>query len=160
MDKKLLHQQLIVALESNSKVAITAAKQAHDTATNKESVAENKYDTFGLEASYLAQGQAKRVSECNADLNAYRTLPIVELDIYSAIEVGALIRLEDNSGSELYLFLGPSAGGLTLNIGEDEITVITPSSPLGKLLIGCSVGDEVKINIAGKEKIYNIIFIG
>jgi len=33
---------------------------AHETATHEENIAENKYVTLGLEAAYLATGQARR----------------------------------------------------------------------------------------------------
>ena len=38
-----------------------------EAATNEESKAENKYDTRGLEASYMAQAQSLRVSELKKD---------------------------------------------------------------------------------------------
>ncbi len=156
MDKKILHERLISTLETLSQNAADAALQAHDTATNKECVAENKYDTFGLEASYLAQGQAKRVAECEADLHAYRLLSVVDFEADAEIELGALIKLVDES-AEQYLFLGPVAGGIKLSIEGKEITIITPSSPLGKALIGCTVGDEV--TLADKANTYTIVSI-
>ena len=67
-----IEEAVLQALSNVHQDAINAAKRAHDTATGTESVAENKYDTFGLEASYLAHGQSVRVAECQADLHAYQ----------------------------------------------------------------------------------------
>lgn len=159
MEKKLIHKEIIAELSKLSQNAITAVKQAHATATNKESVAENKYDTFGLEASYLAQGQAKRLAECEADLQAYSELEIVNFNNDSAIKLGALIHVVDENEIEHCLFLGPAAGGVKIRIEGYEITLITNSSPIGKMLLGCQVGDEVSIKLSGNHKLYEVMGI-
>ena len=159
MNKQLLHDKIIQALEDACAAAIDAAKQAHDTATNKESVAENKYDTFGLEASYLAHGQAKRVAEYEAGLLAYKSLGVVNFSGDSSIELGSLIQLEDEEGARQCLFLGPSAGGLKFDFEGTEITLITTSSPLGQALLSHCVGDEVEIKFSGQNKSYEIVAI-
>ena len=63
MNKKLLQKHILTALETNHQTAISATQQAHDTATHEENIAENKYDTLGLEAAYLAHGQAQRQAQ-------------------------------------------------------------------------------------------------
>ena len=60
MDKSLLQQQVLERLAEDLLQAEQAARAAHETATHEESVAENKYDTLGLEAAYLATGQVRR----------------------------------------------------------------------------------------------------
>lgn len=159
MNKQLLHDAIINALQAVHQGAVDAALQAHDTATNKETVAENKYDTFGLEASYLAHGQAKRVAEYEADLAAFEGLVATEFYADSSIAIGALIHLEDIAGVGQWLFLSPAAGGLKLCFDYKHITLITVSSPLGTALIGCSVGDEVELKIAARNKTYEIMAI-
>ena len=51
-----------------------AAKASHAEATAEENRAENKYDTRGLEASYLATGQANKVLELEAAIEAFSDL--------------------------------------------------------------------------------------
>ncbi len=145
MDKISLHKAISTALQILSQNAINAANQAHDTATNKESVAENKYDTFGLEASYLAHGQAKRVEECRHDLELFSAINVTDFNQQDAINLGALVQVDSDKCSKQYLFLSPSAGGVGLRVDNREITLITPSSPLGKALLGCYVGDEILV---------------
>jgi len=152
MNKQLLHEKIIQALEEAYRVATDAALQAHDTATNKESVAENKYDTFGLEASYLAHGQAKRVSEYKANIDAYKKLVINSFSSKSSIKLGAFIQIECENGLEQNLFLGPNSGGLKLFYDDKEICLITVSSPLGNALLGCRIGDEVVV----QHKFYQV----
>jgi len=159
MDKQLLHEKIILALETIHQSAINAARQAHVTATDKESIAENKYDTFGLEASYLAHGQAKRVAEYEVDLANYLNITVSKFDNDSKIAIGALVHLADAKGAAQCLFLSPVAGGLKLRVDDKEITLITPSSPLGAALINRSVGDEVELSLAGQTKMYDIMAI-
>ena len=47
---------------------------------HRESVAETKWDTFGLENSYLAHGQSVRVAECETDLAYFRKFSFAESD--------------------------------------------------------------------------------
>lgn len=49
MDKTLLLEQMISALEETHQGAVEAALRAYNTATNDENVAENQYDTSGVE---------------------------------------------------------------------------------------------------------------
>jgi len=159
MNKQLLQAKIIQTLEKAQQGATKAALQAHATATNKECVAENKYDTFGLEASYLAHGQAKRVAEYDAALLAYKSLGVISFNEESEIELGSLVQLEDEECATQCLFLGPSAGGLKFEYEDKEITLITTSSPLGEALIGRCIGDEVEMKLAGKNRLYEIVAI-
>jgi len=159
MNKQFLQSKIIQVLEEAQQAATKAALQAHATATNKESVAENKYDTFGLEASYLAHGQAKRVAEYEEALLAYKSLGVISFNADSAIALGSLVQLEDEEGMTQCLFLGPSAGGLKFDFEDKEITLITTSSPLGEALIGRCAGDEVEMKLAGKNRFYEVVAI-
>lgn len=159
MDKLLLLQQLVQALEAVHQGAIDAAMLAYTTAIDEENVAENRYDTLGLEAAYLAQGQAQRVTECEAELSAFKALPAINFSSVVPIAIGALITLTEESGGERYLFLGPAAGGMKLTFGGKNIMVITPSAPLGRALLGCVAGDEVAVNVAGTIRHYEIMAV-
>ncbi len=159
MNKQLLHDKIIQVLEEVCKNVANAAMQARDTATNKEMVAENKYDTFGLEASYLAHGQSKRVLEYEQGILAYKNLGVVNFSVDAQIGLGALIKLEDRLGVEQYLYLGPAAGGLKFHFYNKEITLITTSSPLGQVLMNRCVGDEIQLTLFQQNKSYEIIAI-
>ncbi|WP_126454760.1 GreA/GreB family elongation factor [Sulfuriflexus mobilis] len=159
MTKVLLLKQILKALEAVHQGAVAAALQASDTATHEENVAENKYDTLGLEAAYLAQGQAKRVAECEEDVAAFKRLVATDFTETTPIAVGAVVTLEDDHGSEQRLFLGPAAGGLKVRFNDKDIIVITRSAPLGVALFGRFEGDEVDIDTGGEKKRYAIISV-
>ncbi len=129
-----------------------AIEVAREAATHEESKAENKYDTRGLEASYLAAGQARRVEEIRQSLTLCQNLTLRPYDNQRGIEVGALLGLEDEKGREQWLFLAPDAAGLKIDLVGQLIIVITPRSPLGKSLLGKFDGDEVEILVAGTRQ--------
>ncbi|MCX7079997.1 MAG: GreA/GreB family elongation factor, partial [Pseudomonas sp.] len=128
------------------------AQTAYETATHEENIAENKYDTLGLEASYLAAGQAKRVEEIRQALVLCQNLTLRPYDEQQGIQIGTLLGLADDNGNQQWLFLGPDAAGLKVYLVGQLITVITPRSPLGKSLLGKFEGDEVEINVAGTRQ--------
>lgn len=143
--KMLVHQLVTEQLASDLAVLLNAAKSAHAGATHEDSIPENKYDTHGLEASYVAQGQANRAQELKWALQAYQTLTLQDFDADSPIRLTALVNLEAEDGESKKVFIGPTEGGLKLKLQGEEILVITASSPLGTDLIGKCVGDAVNI---------------
>ena len=156
MNKHTVHQLIIDKLRVDLDIAERAAQTAYETATHEENIAENKYDTLGLEASYLAAGQARRVEEIRQSLTLCLNLPLRAYDDQRGIEVGALFGLEDQNGREQWLFLAPDAAGLKVDLVGQLITVITPRSPLGKSLMGKFEGDEVEILVAGTRQQFSV----
>jgi transcription elongation GreA/GreB family factor len=159
MYKTRLHQIIITALETVLDTSRKAAIQAYEAATNGETVAENKYDTFGLEASYLAAGQSKRVAECEENVKIFKLLEVQDSKPGSLIGIGALVELEDAQGNIKTLFLSPVSGGLKVNFNQVELTLVTPSAPLGRALIDQGVGDEVTVLIGHQKQSYSVLKI-
>ncbi|MFT5283026.1 MAG: transcription elongation GreA/GreB family factor [Kangiellaceae bacterium] len=154
--KRTLIDHLILELEAIYQTALSAAKRAHSTATDKANVAENKYDTLALEAAYLAEGHANRAIHCRADLNTIKNLTALDCSRSDAIVVGALVSLIDQYEKPLSLLLAPVSGGVKFIFEERTIIVITPSSPLGKKLLGLFVDDEFEFGRGQHSKIYRI----
>lgn len=156
MDKHALRQLIVDRLAEDFDVLQRAAQTAYETATHEENVAENKYDTLGLEASYLATGQARRMEEIRQALGLYQQLTLRDYDEQRGIQVGALVTLEAENGQVQWLFLGPEAAGLKITLGGCLVTVITPRSPLGQSLLGKFEDDEVSIVVAGVRQVYAV----
>ena len=89
MDKWLLLDAIVGEITSALDNSLAAAEEARATATNKENAAENKYDTLGLEAAYLAHGQSERVLQLEGDLAAY--LDVVAVVIVQTAPRGAVL---------------------------------------------------------------------
>lgn len=145
MNKATLLTCIVQTLENDMQVLRRAAQAAYEAATAEENIAENKYDTLGLEASYLATGQARRTAEIRQALLTYQQLLLRDYDDSLGVQVSNLVTLEDEQGEQRLLFLGPEAAGLKIGEGDEQVTVITSRSPLGQQLLGKKVGDEVNL---------------
>jgi len=157
MNKAHVIEHLRFALEAQLTTAKVAAKTAHDTATHEENIAENKYDTLGLEAAYLAQGQAQRVNDCYKSIELFE--PAFNEKPTDKIIVGSLVCLEDDKAAQKWFYLGPAAGGLTVNVKQHAIAVVTPGAPMGKQLLNKQIDDEITLTIAGKAHEYVVVEI-
>ncbi len=153
MDTTEIQLSIIERLQQDLRIAQDALRASHEAATHAESKAENKYDTRGLEAAYLADGQRRRVHEIEAALAAYRNLKAERGD--GGIRIGALVALEHEEG-ERWVYLGPDGAGLKLVAEGREILVISPRSPLGQALLGREQDDEVEIRVNGQRQHYLI----
>ena len=155
MNKPALIQRIIVQLTDELELLMKAARAAHEEATHESSKAENKYDTRGLEASYLARGQSKQAAEVVQAINDYESLPVRVFTVGEAIGVGALVELKSKNERAFY-FIGPRAGGTEVFHEQQEVLVITPRSPLGAQLVERKQGDKVKLAIAGTTSEFHI----
>ncbi|MCM8530950.1 MAG: hypothetical protein NE330_07305 [Lentisphaeraceae bacterium] len=154
IDKNKLLDNVISQLNADLKLANEAVSMAYESATHEENVSECKYDTKGLEASYLVQGQAKRVEELEESIEAIvavKVLPIFKINL------SALICLENEMGQHEWLFILPASGGLKINFADKEITLVTPISPLGRELIGKTLGASISVLLGKKNKEYRIL---
>jgi transcription elongation GreA/GreB family factor len=143
MPNEALRTAVLANLEAELARQTHAALDSREESISEESRAENKYDTHAQEAAYLAEGQARLAAELAVGIAAWRSLTL-PLPGHYRVQLGSLVTLAAGSRVDL-VFLGPSNGGLTLDAastGESrEVTVITPTSPLGRALLGRTVGD-------------------
>jgi len=145
LNKEALRDQIIARLKFDHALLLQAAKTAHAVATHTENIPDNKYATLGLEASYLAQGQANRAQEILKTIQLFQQLTMQSFTATSAIRLTAVVQLEDEGGGQRLVFLGPAAGGLLLTIDAVELMIITPESPLGRELLGKQCGDLIEL---------------
>ena len=155
MNKSQLIKKIVDHLISELEVYFKAARAAHAEATHEQSKAENKYDTRGLEASYLARGQSRQAAEIEQAIAQFQKLPLREFAPADPIDLGALVELHAKGNQSVY-FIGPRAGGTEIIDGDREILVITPQSPLGQQLVGKQQGERLNLEIAGSRSEYRI----
>ena len=155
MNKSTLIDKINKALRSELETYVRAANCSHEEATAEENRAENKYDTRGLEASYLATGQANKVAELEDAIGAFEDLKTKSFNDPS-IDVGALVEL-DQDGDKSFYFIGPFAGGTEITAEAREVLVITPQSPLGSQLQGQQQGERLELTLAGAKRQIQIV---
>jgi transcription elongation GreA/GreB family factor len=156
MNKRALIRKIISRLTEELQVYFRAANASRAEATHEQNKAEDKYDTRGLEASYLARGQSKQAAELEAAIAEYEKLGVRKFAAGDAIAVGALVELE-HGGEKSFYFLGPRAGGTEVMHDKKEILVITPQSPLGEQLMGKKSGDQPQLNFGGAKQAAKIL---
>jgi transcription elongation GreA/GreB family factor len=158
VNKTTLIKKIIEHLAAELAVYHKAARAAHAEATHEQSRAENKYDTRGLEASYLARGQSKQAAEIAQAMEQFQKIPERNFEKSEPIDIGALIELKGGGESSFY-FMGPRAGGTEVACEKKEILVITPQSPLGQQLVGKKQGERVLLTIGPTQEHYKIVSV-
>ncbi len=157
MDKFLLQQLVLDRLAEDLLQTEAAARAAHETATHEENIAENKYDTLGLEAAYLATGQARRADAIRQAMAQWRQFRPLAYEAGKGIQLGALVCLVDAEDRQQLLFLGPPGGSMKLVSSDQIVQVISSEAPLGRALLGKCEGDEVSLQIASVRQTYDVL---
>lgn len=150
-----LKSELLTHLRQALEAARAAHKAAVEGATHAEARPENDKDTRGLEQSYLARGVAQRAAELElavASVAAWQPRPFPP---DAAIGLGALALVDDDGRARGFL-LASHGGGVTLS---GDLSVITPTSPIGRALLGRRVGDECEVNLGGVMRCLSVLSV-
>ena len=158
MKKERVVELISDRLREESVEADRAAREAREMVTNRETAGGAPHDTLSMEASFLAEAQAKRASAAEAALVAYQSLSLEHFDANTPILLTALVTLETQGKRERkVLFFGPEAGGLRIDADGKEITVVTPASPLGRELLTKIKGDVIHLTLEGKPQNFKVV---
>jgi len=143
MNKRQIVDQIREQLRAQFELVRRAAVSAREDATDEESRARSKYETQGLEASYLAAGQAQRAEDLALAMEALNAEPFPPYSDRHPIGEGALVEVQIAGKPEWFLFT-PCSGGLTLQVDETEVTLLAPGAPLREELLGLKAGAKLK----------------
>ncbi len=152
--KQQVVDALVADLERRLESARALVAHARQSATHEEARAEDKYDTRGLEMSYVAAGASDRIEELRKVLSQYHFWQPPAADP-EAIRPGALVELE-HEDEKMTVFVAPYGGGARLNVQGQVIVVVTLKAPLGRMLLGRAEDDEVTVGAAGHERDWSI----
>ena len=149
MDQAIDKDELVAELRRLVEVdldAITAGQQAsQEGATHAENKAEGDKDMRSTESSYLARGLAKRVLELRTAVSKLSNLNNRVFGTESPVAMSALVELEDEDEQREWYYIAPSGGGIVVDLAGHKISVITPTSPLARAMIGRYLDDEVEL---------------
>jgi hypothetical protein len=158
MDKKALVAKILAKAEGERAALAEAARNTYEAATHEESEAEDQYDTRGLEASYLAGAQAKRVGELEQFILFLRFLEPKNFAKTEPISSSALVEL-DYEGKAVWAFMLPQGGGMAVEFEGHHVQVVTPKSPLGEAIVGRNAGDLALVDTGKETREYEIISV-
>lgn len=158
VNKRELIKYLIEELEKDLVFLRESAKATLEAATHEESRPENEYDTRGLEASYLARAQTGRVNDVEDLIKLYKFVQLKDFSEDDPISSSALVGVELN-GKKSFVFLLPKGSAQIVNFKGQAIQVITPTSPLGRALVGARAGQDVFVEVGGQTREYEILSV-
>ena len=163
MDKQALVAQLIDRLRESIGVAERERIAAAEAARDGEEAKVRREDTrMALEYSALAHGQELRARETHRLLSLLEAVHPRPIPRGGAIDVGALLEIEDEeSGEGRTLFLAPAGAGIELTGpgGDGFLSVITPSSPIGRAARGRQLGDSIDVTVDGSTRTWEITWV-
>ena len=155
-DKATLRAELLGRLRADLDQLESAHQAALEGATHEESKPENSKDTRALEQSYLARGQALRVADARRAVADVAVMSVDRVRGDQPVAVGVLVTTSEDDEERL-VFVAPHGGGTVL--AEGRVHVVTPQSPLGRVLVGRCVGDSCELLLAGRERIIEIVAV-
>jgi transcription elongation GreA/GreB family factor len=158
VNKRALLKKILAQLQAELESYAKAAKAAHAEATDPQSKAENKYDTRGLEAAYLAGAQSRQAAEAQLAIEKFEKLVLKDFSASNAIDLSAIVEIEMH-GERNFFFIGPCKGGLEVQQNGREFLILTPQAPLGQQLIGRKAGDSFKWGDGAAAAEYRIISV-
>lgn len=147
--KRKLHAELLAKLTRDRDALHAAQREIVEGVTHEDNKSEGDKDMRATEQSYLARGQAMRVVALDEDVQRVTTMPVRLFGEEDPIALSALVEIEVG-GVKSQLFIAPAGGGARLGEGADAVQVVTPASPIGRVLIGARAGDDVEIDRGGK----------
>jgi transcription elongation GreA/GreB family factor len=158
VDKRALVEAAKAELSAAIAALTASADATREGVTHEETKQEDPKDTRGLEASYLARGQAQRVVETQDELSRLHAMELPDFDDDAVIVLSAVVTL-DVDGQERHYFLVPGGGGTEVTVDGVSYQLITPTTPLGRALIRREVGDCFELKVAGNTRECEIIAV-
>jgi transcription elongation GreA/GreB family factor len=155
VNKSELRQKILLQLESVLATQTAAAHVARDEAISEESKPENKYDTHGQEAAYLAEGQARLARDVQESIAFYQAFVPPAFRPDEPVAIGAIVKLQA-AGSSIWYFIGPRAGGLEIPLDGQTVLVVSPQSPVGRQLLGRRQGETISAANRGQSQIISV----
>jgi transcription elongation GreA/GreB family factor len=112
---------------------------------------------LGLEAAYLATGQARRAEAIRQAMANWRQFRPRPYDAIQGIQLGSLVCLVDSDDKQHQLFIGPDGGSMKLVSGAQRVQVISSEAPLARAMQGKCEGDEVSLQIAPSRQQFEVL---
>ncbi len=161
IDKEGLVEQLAVHLRETVRTARIAMEAAATEAREGATPAERREDSrVAQENAGLARGHRARLDRATHELGALERFRPPRFAAQSPVALGAVVEIEDGAEGRT-LFLAPVGAGaeLTGPGGDGYLSVVTPSSPIGRAIIGRRVGDVIEVVVNGESSDWTLVHV-
>lgn len=120
-----------------------------------------------VELGRIARGHEERRQRAKREVDAlihFASTGLRGLSRDAKVVVGALVDVsidDDGETEERTFFILPVGAGVELTGpgGDGFITVVTPESPVGRGLVGTSVGDSFETSTGGRDREWTIVYV-
>lgn len=153
--KPVLLQQLVQQLEQNLTTMTRAAERTRQDTINAEGRMQTRYGSEKEETGYLADGLSQRNQEIQSGLKILSSLSLPQSP--QCVERGCLVRIMDGRSENSDYFILPYGGGETLITENGEVTILSPTAPLGRSLLNKTMGEH--FSFGGQRQTYTITSI-
>lgn len=96
------------------------------------------------EQAYLIGAQMKQVEEYQS---LQQALAALDLAPARKVQPGSLVTVREGDGESRYYLLAPGGMGLTVQVNDRRIQLLSPDSPLGRALLGRRPGAAVQVGL-------------
>jgi transcription elongation GreA/GreB family factor len=161
MDKGYLIEQLAQHLRETARTARIAMEAANTEAREGATAAERREDSrVAQENSGLARGHRARLDRAMGELAMLDRFRPPRFTAKSTIALGAIVEVEDGAEGRT-LFLAPVGAGIELTGpgGDGFLSVVTPTSPIGRAVLGRRVGDTVEVMVDGESNEWTLTYV-
>ena len=141
----MLHQALLAHLREELNHTLLAAETAREGATHEEALAKSKYDTHGLELSYLAGSQFERARLLQSQVALLSRTSFRDFAQDEPIDLGALVEVRGAQAKTGHYLISLVGAGISVPLDGTLIQVISPDSLLGEELMNRRAGDRVEV---------------
>jgi len=161
VDKGFLIEQLAQRLRETARTARLAMEAANTEVREGATPAERREDSrVAQENSGLARGHRARLDRAMSELALLDKFRPGRFPPKAPIGVGAVVEVEDGAEGRT-LFLAPVGAGIELTGpgGDGFLSVVTPSSPIGRAVLGRRVGDSVEVLVNGESSEWTVTYV-
>jgi transcription elongation GreA/GreB family factor len=160
MNKVDLIGQLAERLRASALLAEHAGADAAEMAREGATPSERRDDArVALEYGSLAKGHAQRAERARSELGVLDAFAPRPLPRGARIELGTIVEVESEEGQGRTFLLAPVGAGVELTTPDGGfLSVVTPSAPLGRAVLGRQVGDTVEVVIDGEPREWTIVY--
>jgi transcription elongation GreA/GreB family factor len=161
VDKGYLIEQLAEQLRETARTARIAMAAANTEAREGATPAERREDSrVAQENSGLARGHRARLERATSELAMLDKFRPGRFPPNAAVGIGAIVEVEDGAEGRT-LFLAPAGAGIELTGpgGDGFLSVVTPSSPIGRAVLGRRVGDTIEVVVNGESSEWTVTYV-
>ncbi len=159
MDKSALIEKVVEKLQKEVAELEANVASIHEAAVDAPNAMQSHSDTTKFQMNALKDDIEKQLSAKNKELEILERFEIAPVPSSKEVGSGSVIKIRDGERELNYFFLEGGSGIQIEDESGNPIIVVGENSPMGKILAGKKVGDNIVAKFGSKERSIDIIEI-